>query len=444
MSDATGEALPGRGGFLSSLLFVLIFYYFWIGLAPFSNASDPSLLTAYGNSSNLVNQLVVVTMSLVMLAALIGHPQRHLVLGSYGPLAVIILWLLITPVFADSPATALRRVIYAALVCLCASAVLLLPRDSRHFAKLMALCLLFVLSLSFVGVIALPNRAIHQTTDALEKLLAGDWRGHFGHKNVAAAAMVYAIFFGLYILKRRSLLLGGAIVLLAGAFLLNSGGKTSAGMLPAILVASWVFERCGALRLPLLAIALAAVNFILLSAAVSPVIQNFLASAGIDPTFTDRGSIWKLALSAIADRPFTGYGFQSFWQTDALFYGGKSASTWAVTAANAHSGYLDQMINGGVPLLFLVLAWLVCLPCYHAGVALKRKSEPELTRLYIRIWLFSLFASCMESPFFENSGPIWFTMLVSIFGLRFQAYANLVQAPAPNETGHVPLRMATA
>ena len=426
MRPASRETGEGQAGWFSSVLFAVVFCYFWIGIAPFPDPNDSELLTAYGNTSNLVNQLIVVTMSFAVLVTFLQHPARGLVLRAYGPLAVIFVWLFFTAAFSDSPATALRRIIYAALVCMCSSAILLLPRNSVHFARMMGVCMLLAVGLSLAGIVLVPHRAIHQATDALEQMLAGDWRGHFGHKNVAAAAMVYAVFFGLYVARRGFFKLGTVLTVCAAIFLLNSGGKTSAAMLPVVLVAAWFFERIGPLRIVVVAGGLVVMNFILMSAAVSPSIQALLTSLGIDPTFTDRASIWELAFSAVGSRPLTGYGLQSFWQTDALVNGGKAASTWAVTAANAHNAYLDQLINGGFPLLILMLIWLVFLPCHHASVALRREHEPALTRLFIRVWLFSLFFSCLESPFFSNSGPIWFTMLISVFGLRLQAYANLV------------------
>lgn len=431
MRAADEETGAGQGGRFSSVLFVVVFCYFWIGIAPFPNPNDSDLLTAYGNTSNLINQLIVVAMSFVVLVTFFQHPARNFVLRAYVPLLVIFLWLLVTAAFSDSPATALRRIVYAGLVCMCSSAVLLLPRNSVHFARMMGFCMLFAVGLSLIGVVLVPQRAIHQASDALEQMLAGDWRGHFGHKNVAAAAMVYAVFFGLYAVRTGFFKLGALLTLCAAVFLLNSGGKTSAAMLPAVIVAAWFFERIGPLRIVVVAGGLLVMNVILMSAAVSPSIQALLTSMGIDPTFTDRASIWELALSAVASRPFTGYGLQSFWQTDALVNGGKAASTWAVTAANAHNGYLDQLINGGVPLLILMVIWLVFLPCHHASLALRRKHDPALTRLFIRVWLFSLFFSCLENPFFSNNGPIWFTMLISVFGLRLQAHANLVKKPEP-------------
>lgn len=424
---APDRSMVRQDGWFPSVLFVVVCAYFWIGIEPFPGASDADSLAAYGNTSNVLNQLIVMAMSMTVLAVLLRHPSRHLILRSYGVLAVIFLWLAFTMVFSDAPATTLRRVVYSSLACLCASSVLLLPRDSAHFARLMGGVMLFAVCLSLFGILLLPQRAIHQASDLLEPLLAGDWRGHFGHKNTAAAAMVYATFVGLYVARNHSFKLGALLAICASAFLFNSGGKTAAAMLPVVLLAGWLFERMGSLRFLAVAGWLAIANVLLMTAAVSPAVQQLLVSVGIDPTFTDRTAIWRLALSAIADRPFTGYGFQSFWQTDALFASGQSLGTWAVTAANAHNGYLDQLINGGVPLLILVLVWLVLLPCHHASVALKRNHRPELTRLFIRIWLFSLFLSCLESPFFDNHGPLWFTTLIAVFGLRLQAYANLVE-----------------
>ncbi len=415
-------AVPGGA---SSLLLVVVFCFFWIGLAPFPDPNASGLLTAYGTSSNVMNQIMVVGLAGLVFLALANHPARGLVLRSFGPLAVIFCWLLFTALFSDVPATAFRRIVYAMLVCLCASSVLLLPRDSDQFGKLLGICVLTAVLLAFLGVFALPQRAIHQGSDALEHQLAGAWRGHFGHKNVAAAAMVFAVFFGLFFMRMRAFWQGALIVACAGVFLLNAGGKTSAAMLPAILAVAWLFERIGPLRVVFLLACLAAMNYLLLSAAVSRETQDLLLSWGIDPTFTDRASVWRLALGAIAERPLLGHGFQSFWQMDSLVYGEEADTSWAVTAANAHNGYLDQVISGGFPLLVMMILWLVVLPCHHVGLAFKRAQHPDLARLFMRCWLFMLFLSCLESPFFDNRGPVWFTMLISVFGLRMLAYGNL-------------------
>lgn len=441
MSQTDMQTYDPQGGRFASVLFAAVFFYFWVGINPLADPGAGTL-AAYGESSNALNQLIVLFMSLLVVTMLVLHPGRELALKALAPLGFIFLWVAVTIVFSDTPDAALRRTIYSVLVCLCASVVLLLPRDNVQFAKLVGFCLLVAVGISYFGVIVLPARGIHQASDLSEQFLAGDWRGHFGHKNIASAAMAFAVFFGLYLLRMKMMWRGLLLTVLAGFFLLNSGGKTSAAMLPAVLIAVWLFERMGPFRLLLVVGGLALVNFVTLSVAVSPQISAFVSGLGIDATFTDRKSIWQLALSAIGERPFTGYGFQSFWQTEALFNSNASAATWAVTAANAHNAYLDQLINGGWPLLILVLIWLVVLPCHHASVALARGNDPDLTRLYTRIWMFGLLTACFESPFFGNSGPLWFTMLIAIFGLRLQARADMVDKPLTSGAGLRPLPLA--
>ncbi|MES0883036.1 O-antigen ligase family protein [Roseibium sp. SCP14] len=288
-----------------------------------------------------------------------------------------------------------------------------------------------ILGLSYFGVVVLPHLAVH-SANASDPSLIGDWRGHFPHKNVAAPAMVFSVFFGLYVLRAKSLLAGSAIIGLAAVFLWNTGSKTSIAMLPSILVLGWMFERIRILRPVVVLGGLVAVNVILMSAATSSTLQSFLVSLGIDPSFTDRTSIWSVGLDAFARNPITGYGFRSFWQTEALFRSDFSLYTWAVTAAHAHNGYLEQLLNGGMVGLVLVLIWLVLLPIGYASRAFAGPNNSDLTRLFLRLWLFSLFLACLESPIFENTGPIWFAMLVSVFGLRLQAYALLLD-PSPRK-----------
>ncbi len=429
-SDRTQVAF---GSLASSALFVVVILYFWIGLSPF-----PSLAERAGslpaNSSNTLNQFVMMIISLSVIAMLAFNPAVHLAVKLLGFLLVIFLWLALTGLAAPDPLFALRRLAYALLTCVCACGVLLLPRTGMHFAKLMGGCLLLVLALCYLGVFALPQRAIHQASDAVEVGLAGDWRGYFLHKNTAAAAMVYCVFLGLFIRARHSSGLGLLIIALAAVFLWNTGGKTAAAMMPAILVAAWFFERAGPFRLLVVGGALGLMNYILMSAAVSRSMQVLLKSYGVDPTFTDRAAIWRIALSAISNSPVTGYGFQSFWGTGAVYGGEAAMSNWAVMAASAHNGYLELLLHGGWPLLALMLLWMVILPCRHVGIAIKRKTEPALTRLFIRCWLFSMFLGCLESAFLSGE-QMWFMMLVALFGLRLQAYADPIPPHSTQPTG---------
>jgi O-antigen ligase len=431
MTARRPTASSRSGGAAAAIVFMLVFAYFWVTLTPFADESSPDAALPWGGNSNVVNQVIVVAMAAVIWLAIRNHSSRHFLLQPQALLFLILVWFSAVSIFAADPAAAFRRIVFAMLVCFAANALLLLPRSEQSFAKLLGIGVLAMLAIAYFGVLALPGRAIHQSTDALEGALAGDWRGHFGHKNMASAAMVIAAFCGLYVRRGWSRWLGWLIVAAAVFFLIKTGGKTAMAMAPLVLVAAAVFERYEWLRLPIALGGPLAFNVISVGASLSEPIKRLVLALGVDPTFTDRADIWRIAMSAIADRPWTGYGFQSFWQTDALFYGGGSVETWAVTAAHAHNAYLEAMINAGVPGLCLVIAWLLVLPIGDFGRAERSGNDAELTRLFVRIWLFSIFAACLESNFFVNTGPLWFSMVVAVSGLRLQARASLVQAASP-------------
>jgi hypothetical protein len=39
--------------------------------------------------------------------------------------------------------------------------------------------------------------------------------------------------------------------------------------------------------------------------------------------------------------------------------------------------------------------------------------------LFLRIWLFGVWLSSMESFLLDRADPIWFTFLISVFGLHY-------------------------
>ena len=210
------SASDGRVG--SAVVFILVFAYFWVTLTPFADQSLPDSALPWGGNSNLINQFIVVAMSGTLVVAIRHRPSRHLLLQPHVLLFLILVWFSAVSLFAADPSSAFRRIAFAVLACFSANALLLLPRSEEDFARLLGVGILAVLALAYFGVLALPGRAIHQSTDALEGALAGDWRGHFGHKNLASAAMVIATFCGLYVARDWSRWLGLLIAAAAAFF----------------------------------------------------------------------------------------------------------------------------------------------------------------------------------------------------------------------------------
>lgn len=425
-SGRLGERARGPWG---ALLFAGVFCYYWITINPFVDLTGAAAVDPLAGSSNSLNQLIALGLFGGLILFWFAHRKEAPILEPRWLIVALIVWCLVTSLLAVHPDLALKRLLLVLIVGFNASVMLLLPRSRRQFAILVGLGTALVVGMSYYGIVALPRLAIHQADELREPMNAGLWRGLFAHKNTAAAAMVLAIFFSLYVMATWSRLLGLVTGAAAFFFLMHTGGKTSMMMVPAILILAFMVEKWAWARLPVVVGGLLLFNLVAIGAAVSEPLRNLVMGLGVDPTFTDRSDIWRFAFSAIAQRPLTGYGFESFWQTQELVYSGGSVETWAVTAYNGHNAYLDTVLSIGLPGLVLTLLLLVAYPLANLGRALAAGNDTALTRLYLRIWLYALFTSCVESVFFQGGGAMWFSLLMAVFGLRLQARARLVDAP---------------
>lgn len=412
-------------GFGAAMLFLSVFAFYFIGTGIYSDLSDPSLADPSATNSNMLNQMLALLVSASLTLFLWRSPSRADVLQPRLLVAALFGWIFVAAMLAPDPGLAMRRATMAVLVCLNAGIFLIIPRDEHQFVRLLGLGTGLVLAMCFYGVMFLPMHSIHQASDVLESQLAGMWRGIYLHKNTTSMVMALSFFIGLYVFASWSRLLGLVIAVASVLFILQTGGKGTTAIVPAILVLGWIYERFRSLRVPGVVGGLLLYIVLTVGTVYQPMF-DFIAGLGIDATYTDRNVIWKLALSAIAERPLTGWGLQSFWQTDALVYGGNAIETTAIYAAHSHNAYLETMVIAGIPGLLMTLVLLIYLPLKDSARALETGNSPALTRLFIRIWMFSLFTGCLESIFFSTAGPLWFAMLVAVFGLRLQARSRLV------------------
>lgn len=421
---------PRATGLAAPMLFTATLLFYLVTLMPFIDLSAAGTSDAAAAKSNTLNQIVYLGLTAALWLTVLRSSARHLVARPRGILIVMLVWFALVSAVSAQPDLALKRVFLAVLTIVNGSILLLLPRSERQFAGMLTLCCLGALALAYLGVTLMPHLAIHQPGEIREPMNASFWRGHFAHKNVAAAAMVMISFVGLYLFGTGRRIVGVVMVLLAAAFLARTGGKSAIAALPGILAIAWVFERWRALRIPIVLLGIAAINILTIGCAMSPVLRGLVAQIGIDPTFTNRIDIWKIGATAALDKPLTGHGFQLFWQTDAMVHKGGAAAGWAYAAFNGHNAYLDMAITTGLPGLALTLVLLVWLPLRAIDRAEATANDPALTRLFVRIWLYGILAACVESLFFQSGSLIWFMLVVAIFGLHLQASAHEIREPA--------------
>jgi O-antigen ligase len=426
-AGAAPHAAVDADTLIRTLLFVATFLAAWISFHPFQSLAEPP--QAVNEGGDLVNQLAFSGLFLALLTWTWFHEPQRLLLAARPALVILLLWIGFTCLTSWEPALAVRRFAFAVVLLGIGAMVLLLPKTVRHFSDLIAAVALITLIACYLGVFLVPQLAVHQATDFLEPEHAGEWRGVFSHKNEAGAVMVMIIFIGLFVMRMRSVALGGLITALAVIFLGFSGSKTAMGVLPMVLILSALI---GHSRRPLVGITLIvgilfAFNLFSVGTVIFPPVHNLVAMVMPDASFTGRTDIWEVGVQAVAQRPITGYGFSAFFGTPEVVYGLGESQTWANEATDAHNAYLNLALTIGLPGLLLTILWVAVLPISDFYRLPSDARSAPMQLLFLRVCLYGIYASCFESSIFQQVGNVWFFFMISAFGLR---YASLMRTTA--------------
>lgn len=423
-----GSSAAPRLAAVRAVLLVAILLLAWISVNPFPSLAELKLIEL-GDTSDLINQIAYVGIAACVAAYLLAYdPQalRPLLRPVY---VATMMWFLVSVAVSDYPALSTRRLVFDASVILLAAAVPVLPTNLRRFCGVTASVVLAVIGLCFAGVLLFPELAIHQPDDVVEPLLAGAWRGLFPHKNIAGSMMALFVFVGLFIAKARSLALGLSIVTAAATFLIFSEAKAALLLIPLVLALSFACMRTrsfGARVVVILAV-LVGLSIVTLGSLYFPAIRAIDAALLPDPTFTGRVDIWQYAIDNIQDRPVFGHGFGAFWETEETYHALALNTDGLGAVSHAHNAFLDLALTTGIPGLLLGFLWIAVLPIKDVQQAIEAGADPALTELFLRIWLFGLYICSFENVLFGRGNPVWFTMLVAMFGMRYLSMRSLVR-----------------
>jgi exopolysaccharide production protein ExoQ len=178
----------------------------------------------------------------------------------------------------------------------------------------------------------------------------------------------------------------------------------SALMLRSGRLASKTFSRialAGALSLPYL---------LFFAQRFSSVIAPLLEALGRDATFTGRTDIWQ-HITATTVNPWIGDGYWNFWGGPA---GMKVNEAMNALIPNAHNGYLDIYLDGGVIGLSVLFFLLVA----YGRRLMKNLSANRLRRLRFAMLVVVIIYNLTESMYARVS-PLWFTTLLVLVDLPF-------------------------
>ncbi len=264
--------------------------------------------------------------------------------------AWLILGVLILQAFASKwwsidPGVTQRRVIAMAISS--AFAIYLgVAFTGRHLPRMLMLASLIMGVGSLIMVVVNPTIGVHQLENA------GLWRGLWYEKNqmglvmsagaVAAAACLAT--------DDRRRLLPAITLAVTTILVLATQSKTS--LLCLILGVGavgglWAMKRGGA------AFSIIAIWFGVVLSAVAAFVfitdpATVLKALGKDPSLTGRTDIWEALMREVAERPWTGFGYQAFWGRESVPAAFIRAETqWPVPSA--HNGWIDLLIQLGWP-----------------------------------------------------------------------------------------------
>jgi len=341
-------------------------------------------------------------------------------------------WLLINIVFSESRGVSMQRFVLAASMTSLAALLPLLPPTQRSFNLCLGAAALVLLALCYLGVFLAPQYSMHTALDLTEPQLAGDWRGSFGHKNVASPVMTILVYVGIYLCGAGSFVMGPTIAALAGLFLIFTGGKTSSVLCLAIYALASLVCLTPSLWLKRLIcfVPLIVMNLLTVGSVVSPSLGAMTRLLPLDPTFTGRSDIWEFALAAVAEKPIIGHGYAAFWD-DVTARQTAQGAEWATSAAHSHNSYLDLAVTIGLPGLLLVILVFVLAPLRNFQSAQAHNRSAALVKLFLTVWLFGLYYGTTETFLLERQNPIWFMFALAVAGLHFLARFQCVEQTEP-------------
>lgn len=388
-----------------------------------------------GDGGDIVNQLGFSTVGALSAFGLATFVDKRVLAALVSPWWLLMFGFVLLGLFTTGQFDAgLRAGLFTLIGILAVSAVLTLPRDGDGFSTVVAFAGFTVLGLSYFGIIVFPDIAIHQS-GSIEPEHAGFWRGAFSHKNIAGPVMACFSFAGIYLMRRGQRLLGFLLFLGSMVFMLNTGSKTTAGLVPIVILVVMLPGLLGARFLvpvvfmaAIVGAALGTVGIVF----IAP-LKDLAATILPDLTYTGRTELWAYSGKKILEAPWIGYGYENFWRTPNVTLAEQHFDKlWDIRGiVHGHNGYLDIAVTLGLPALAVALVTFIFVPLKDYARVPHLRENIWLADLFLMMAAFTLLNAFLESFFFRRVDPVWLFFVMSAFGLRMVARFPVPKSRAP-------------
>lgn len=407
---------------LPTLAYIALLLLIFVGLDAFSPPPAATATGALPASGDALRQIAFLsTAGLVALGAFqrLGFGMLRAIPWS---MALLLAWCLASALWTPESAVAFRR---AGLQLVIVVSVLLSVETigPKRAFDIWRILLGIVLAVNFLSIPLIEN-ARHGAGE-VDAALVGNWRGLYGHKNIAGAVCAMTAILFLFTRTGWRNWIGLLVALAAMVFLVMTRSKSSMGFLAVALVAGWLYQlswRDGLSRT--IAVVSAAIVVLALGTLLA-LVPDILTRSLEDPTqFTGRAAIWSAELAYIRDHPFLGAGFGTFANSGGLSpLHGYISGAWVETVSHGHSGYLQLLVTiGGIGFVLAMMALVIAPMRRFWPLNFKRGNfEADAFKpMLFAIFTFMVLHNFMESDFLEGGGA-WTALLLVIAALNASA-----------------------
>lgn len=372
-----------------------------------------NLILGMGGASGDGSSVRVLLYSFILLMA-IGVTVKKRERSSWWPIpigvTVCILWFSISLLWALNPAVGARRL---ALTIAIVWAVFALTRAVGPSSAFDVARIVFagVVIGNYVAVFAFPQVGL---TDDTYAWLAGAWRGVLGEKNHAGAVCALTVLLFLFDARHIRAWIRFVIIVAAAYFLYRTSSKTSLGLTFASILFGFSASRYNPYYrvLALAFIVCLSILMMIGMAAYGQSIMEFVNAYMDDPeALTGRVQIWPVLWSYFESHWLLGAGFGSFWNIgpDSPIF---QSDGWVTEIASGHNGYLDLLVQIGLPGLLLILLATLFYPV--VVLTWRHQVSGARTGLVAAILLFCFAHNFTESTLFDRDSIVFVFVLLCV------------------------------
>jgi O-antigen ligase len=324
------------------------------------------------------------------------------------PLAAPIAWFVISLIWTENFGISTKRVFLIVLVYIS----IFISLDEIKYRKSMDIlraALVFMLAFNFVSVFAYPDVAIHPE--------GGQWRGLMAHKNIAGMASAVTVLLFALDGKHIPRLIRGGVIISGLLFLYQTWSRTAViaivVALPVGLVMSsispktksWVHRHDKSIAHVVWTITAAVFLGLIFLTLQRDLFVSFTDDA---TTLSLRNSIWRPMLQFYLDHPILGSGYGAYWDSSIKNISAFSTQRWLGSVDQGHNGYLDILVQTGLPGLIFGLCAVFTWPAIQMGTMLVHQASRA--GVIFALIFFFLIENCTESSLLDGDvlGNVFF------------------------------------